>query len=127
MHATTAKIATVATVLTLLAAATATANASMTVLTNAVPETAQVVVVIDGRHVERLLLEGYGDITDAVHPGRNTAAVRWSGPVRRIDFKITYSTNPNNSKDVLVVRADAARDAALRSAGSRTYTFTIPR
>jgi len=127
MNAMTSKIAAVAAALTLLVATTATANASMTVLTNAVAETTQVVVVIDGGHVERLLLEGYGDITDAVHPGRNTATVRWYGPIRRIDFKITYSANPNNSKDVLVVRADAAHDAALRRAGSRTYTFTIPR
>lgn len=127
MNAITSKTAAAAAAFALLAAAPATANASTTVIANAVAETTQVVVVIDGSRVERLRLVGYADITDAVHPGRNSATVRWSGKVRQIDFAIIYSVNANNSKEVLVVRADATRDAALRRAGSRTYTFVIPR
>jgi hypothetical protein len=131
MNAIRLKIAAAATVLALFVAAPATGAGGSsargsTILTNAVTETTQVAVVVNGGHVEYLRLVGYGDISYAVHPGRNTATVRWSGPVRRIDFQIRYSTSPDNSRDILVVRADATRDAALRRAGSRTYTFTIP-
>jgi hypothetical protein len=126
MNARTFKIFTIAAALTLLVPAPARADGA-TVLTNGVAEGTRVVVVINGAHREGMQMEGYGEITDEVHPGRNTAMVRWTGPVQRIDFRITHSTSPNHAGDVLVVRVDAAHDPALRRAGSRTYTFTIPR
>jgi hypothetical protein len=124
----TLKVAAAATTLALLAAPPARAQPThgSTIITNAVTETTKLLVVIDGGHVEHLRLVGYADITDAVHPGRNTATVRWSGSIRRIDFTIRYSTSPDNARDVLIVRADATRDATLRRAGSRTYAFTLP-
>lgn len=102
------------------------ANGPITIIKNAVPETTHIRVAIDGGEVEHLRRVGYDDITGVVRPGRNTLTVRWDGPVQRLDFKISYAATRNNFKDVLVVRADAARDAALRNAGSQTYTFTIP-
>jgi len=102
------------------------ANGPITIIKNAVAETTPIRVAIDGGEVEHLRRIGYDDITGIVHPGRNTMTVRWNGPVQRLDFKISYAATRNNFKDILVVRSDATRDATLRSAGSQTYTFTIP-
>jgi hypothetical protein len=102
------------------------ANGPITILKNAVAQTAPVHVVIDGDEVDDLRAATYDDITGVVHRGGNTLTVRWDGPVQKLDFKISYAATRNNFKDVLVVRADASRDAALRRAGSRTYSFTIP-
>ena len=52
--------------------------------------------------------------------------VRWGGPVQKLNFKIAYAPTRNNFKNVIVVQSDASHDAALRQAGSRTFTFTIP-
>lgn len=122
MNAFTLKSAAAAAALVLLTGAPALAQ---TIMSNAVTETTPVLVTINGGKPEHTGLIGYGDVT--VHPGRNTLTVRWAGPVKRIDFRITTSTTPNNAKDVLIVRLDAVHDATLRRAGSRTYTFTIPR
>lgn len=102
------------------------ANGPITILKNAVAETTPIRVAIDGGEVEHLRDATYSDITGVVHPGRNTLTVRWDGPVQRLDFKISYAATRNNFKDVLIVRSDAKRDATLRTAGSQTYTFTIP-
>jgi hypothetical protein len=104
----------------------ASADTPRAVITNAVTETTPVRVTINGGAVQYLRLIGYDDVV-GLHPRRNTLVVRWDGPVARLDFKITYATSPNNVKDVLVVPTDAVPDASLRRAGSRTYTFKIPR
>lgn len=109
----------------LLPAVPAIAQQGNVILSNAVTEPASVRVSINGGKSEPLGMIGYGDVTDA-HPGRNTLTVRWATPVQRLNFRVTSSTSPNNVKDVLIVRADAAHDPALRRAGSRTYSFTIP-
>lgn len=109
----------------LLSAAPVLAQQGNTILSNAVTEPASVRVSINGGKTEPLGMIGYGDVT--VHPGRNTLTVRWDSPIKRLDFRITSSTSPNDVRDVLIVRADAAHDATLRRAGSRTYAFTIPR
>lgn len=95
------------------------------IISNEVTETTPVLISINGGKAEHEGLIGIGDVT--VHPGRNTLTVRWAGPVKRIAFQITVPTTPDHAKDVLVVRLDATRDATLRRAGSRTYTFTVPR
>jgi hypothetical protein len=104
----------------------ASADAPRAIITNDVAETTRVRVTINGGPALYLRLVGYDDVT-GLHRGRNTLVVRWDGPVARLSFRITYSTSPENGKDVLVVRAAAAQDASLRHAGSRTYTFVIPR
>ena len=83
-------------------------------------------MTIAGDEIDDLHMATYDDITGVVRRGPNTLTVRWDAPVQKIDFKISYAPTRNNFKDVLVVRADATRDAALRRPGSRTYTFTIP-
>lgn len=125
MNAITVRSAAAAAALALLARVPALAQ-GMTIMSNEVTETTPVLVSINGGKAEHTGLIGYGDVT-GVHPGRNTLIVRWAGPVKRIAFRITSSTSPSNVKDVLVVRLDAAHDTRLRRAGSRTYTFTIPR
>jgi hypothetical protein len=67
-------------------------------ITNAVTETTRVRVTINGGPVQYLRLVGYDGVV-GLHPGRNTLIVRWDGPVKRLDFKITYSTSPDNAKD----------------------------
>jgi len=119
------RIAAAAFAIALLPGAPALAQERTTILSNAVTEPPSVQLSINGGKSEPVGLIGYGDVT--VRPGRNTLTVRWETPIKRLDFRITSSTSPSNVKDVLIVRADAAHDARLRRAGSRTYTFTIPR
>jgi hypothetical protein len=123
MNAIMLKRAAAAAALVLLTGAPALAQGP--IMSTEVTETTPVLVSINGGKAEHTGLIGIGDVT--VHPGRNTLTVRWAGPVKRIAFRITTPTTPNHAKDVLVVRLDATRDATLRRAGSRTYTFTVPR
>jgi hypothetical protein len=102
------------------------ANGPSTILKNMQPEPAGVLVDVNGEQVDDLRAASYDDITTSVHRGSNTLLVRWSGPITRLDLKIAYAATRNNFKTVTVVQANAARDAALRRAGSRTVTFTIP-
>jgi hypothetical protein len=102
------------------------ANGPITILKNAVAEQTPVHVVIDGAEVDDLHSATYDDITGVVHRGPNALTVRWDGPVQSMNFKISYAPTRNNFKDVVVVRADASHDPALRRAGSRSYSFTIP-
>ena len=133
----TLKILTIATVLAAAAAGSATAqqvpndsgtdaNGPITILKNMVAEPDGVRVSIDGREVDRLQTATYGDITGDVHKGQNTLTVQWNAPVPKLNFKIAYAPTRNNFRTVIVVQADSSRDAALRQAGSRSYTFTIP-
>jgi hypothetical protein len=102
------------------------ANGPITILKNMVAEPDGVRVSIGHREVDHLQTVTYDDITSVVHPGSNTMTVRWDGPVQKLNFKIAYAATRNNFKNVIVVQSDAGRDAALRQAGSRTFTFTIP-
>jgi hypothetical protein len=102
------------------------ANGPITILKNMQSEPDGVRVEVDGAHVENLRTADYSDITGSVHPGPNTMTVRWNGPLQKLNFKIAYAPTRNNFKTVLLVQSDASKDAALRRAGSRTMTFTIP-
>jgi hypothetical protein len=103
------------------------ANGPITILKNMQPEPdGAVTVTVDGQDVENLRMADYSDITGIVHRGPNTLTVRWNAPLQKLNFKIAYAPSRNNFKTVLLVQSDAAKDAALRSAGSRTLSFTIP-
>ena len=103
------------------------ANGPITILKNMQPEPdGAVTVTVDGQDVENLRMADYSDITGVVHRGQNTLTVRWNAPLQKLNFKIAYAPSRNNFKTVLLVQSDAAKDAALRSAGSRTLSFTIP-
>jgi hypothetical protein len=102
------------------------ANGPITILKNMVAVPAGVRVTVDGQDVDDLTAVAYDDITTIVHKGQNTLTVSWSGPVQRLNFAIAYAPTRNNFKNVAVVQSNAAKDAALRRAGSRTITFTIP-
>jgi len=102
------------------------ANGPITILKNMQAEPDGVSVNIGGEQVDDLHTADYADITGVVHRGANTLTVRWSGPLQRLNFKIAYAPTRNNFKNVLVVQSDASRDPALRRAGSRTLSFTIP-
>ena len=52
--------------------------------------------------------------------------MRWNGPLQKLNFKVAFAATRNNFKNVLVVQSDASKDGALRRAGSRTMSFTIP-
>jgi hypothetical protein len=133
----TLKVLTIATALAAAAAGSATAqqvpsdtgtdaNGPITILKNMQAEPAGVRVSIDGREVDHLEMASYEDITADVHPGQNTMTVQWNGPLPKLNFKIAYAQTRNNFRNVIVVQSNPSRDAALRQAGSRTYTFTIP-
>ena len=102
------------------------ANGPITILKNMQAEPAGVRVTVDGQEVDHLDSVTYDDITGVVQKGSNTLTVRWNAPLQKLNFKIAYAPTRNNFKNVLVVQSDSSRDAALRGAGSRTYTFTIP-
>ena len=102
------------------------ANGPITILKNMQAEPAGVRVEVGGQEVDHLDAVTYDDITGIVQRGTNTLTVRWNGPLQKLNFKVAYAASRNNFKNVLVVQSDASRDAALRQAGSRTYTFTIP-
>jgi hypothetical protein len=102
------------------------ANGPITILKNMQAEPAGVQVTIDGQQVDDLSTADYADITGVVHRGQNTMTYSWSGPVQKFNFKIAYAPTRNNFKNVVVVQSDASRDSALRKAGSRTVSFTIP-
>jgi hypothetical protein len=102
------------------------ANGPLTILKNMAAEPAGVAVTVDGQVVDDLSSVAYDDITTLVHKGQNTLTVRWSGPLQQLNFAIAYAPTRNNFKNVAVVRSDASKDPALRRAGSRTVTFTIP-
>jgi hypothetical protein len=102
------------------------ANGPLTILKNMVAEPTGVAVTVNGQDVDDLSSVTYDDITTIVHKGQNTLTVRWSGPVQRLNFAIAYAPTRNNFKYVAVVQSNASKDAALRRAGSRTVTFTIP-
>jgi hypothetical protein len=98
----------------------------ITILKNMQAEPGGVRVSIDGHEVDHLTQAVYEEITGVVHPGLNTLTVRWDGPIQRFDFKVAFAPTRNNFKNVLLVQSNAQRDGALRQAGSRSYTFTIP-
>src|SRR6202011_2735676 len=102
------------------------ANGPITILKNMQAEPDGVEVDVDGQQVDDLHMADYDDITGVVHRGQNTLTVRWNGPLQKLNFKIAYAPTRNNFKNVLVVQSNASRDAALRRAGSRTMSFTIP-
>jgi hypothetical protein len=102
------------------------ANGPITILKNMQAEPDGVAVWVDGQNVEDLHTADYSDITGVVHRGQNTLTIRWSAPLQKLYFKIAYAPTRNNFKTVLLVQSDASRDAALRRAGARTYTFAIP-
>lgn len=102
------------------------ANGPITILKNMQPEPGGVRVTVNGGEVDHLRTATYDDITTRVHAGSNSLTVTWSGPIQKLNFKIAYAPTRNNFKNVVVVQADAATDASLRSAGSRTTSFTIP-
>jgi len=102
------------------------ANGPITILKNMQAEPDGVEVDVNGQQVDDLHAAAYDDITGEVHRGSNTLLVRWSGPIQKLNFKVAYAPTRNNFKNVAVVQADASKDAALRRAGSRTVTFTIP-
>jgi hypothetical protein len=102
------------------------ANGPITILKNMQAEPDGVQVDIDGQQVDDLRMADYADITGVVHRGANTLTVRWNSPLQKLNFKVAFAPTRNNFRNVVVVQADASRDAALRQAGSRTLTFTIP-
>jgi hypothetical protein len=102
------------------------ANGPITILKNMQAEPDGVEVDVDGAQIDDLKMADYADITGVVHRGQNTLTVRWNGPLQKLNFKVSYAATRNNFKNVLVVQSDASKDGALRRAGSRTMTFTIP-
>jgi hypothetical protein len=102
------------------------ANGPITILKNMQAEPDGLEVDVNGQQVEDLHSAGYDDITTTVHRGANTLLVKWSGPITKLNFTVAYAATRNAFKNVAVVQANAAKDAALRKAGSRTVTFTIP-
>ena len=102
------------------------ANGPITILKNMQAEPDGVQVRINGADVEDLHSAGYDDITTTVHRGTNTLTVTWSGPITKLDFKVAFAASRNNFRTVATVQANSSRDAALRKAGARAVTFTIP-
>jgi hypothetical protein len=102
------------------------ANGPITILKNMQAEPDGVEVDVDGAQIDDLKMADYSDITGVVHRGQNTLTVRWNGPLQKLNFKVSFAATRNNFKNVLVVQSDASKDGALRRAGSRTMTFTIP-
>jgi ABC-type glycerol-3-phosphate transport system substrate-binding protein len=102
------------------------ANGPITILKNMQAEPGGVEVDVNGGEVDDLSAVAYDDITTSVHKGANTLLVRWSGPITKLNFTIAYAATRNAFKNVAVVQANASKDGALRKAGSRTITFTIP-
>jgi hypothetical protein len=102
------------------------ANGPITILKNMQAEPGGVEVDVNGEQIDDLHAAGYDDITTTVHKGANTLLVKWSGPITKLNFTVSYAPTRNAFKNVAVVQADASKDAALRKAGSRTVTFTIP-
>ena len=102
------------------------ANGPITILKNMQSEPDGVEVDVDGAQVDDLKMADYADITGVVHRGQNTLTVRWNGPLQKLNFKVAFAATRNNFKNVLVVQSDASKDGALRRAGSRTMSFTIP-
>jgi hypothetical protein len=102
------------------------ANGPITILKNMQAEPDGVEVRVNGAQVDDLHATGYDDITTSVHRGSNTLLVTWSGPITKLYVTVAFAAKRNAFKNVAVVQADASKDAALRKAGSRTVTFTIP-
>lgn len=102
------------------------ANGPITILKNMQAEPGGVEVDVNGAQVDNLQSAAYDDITTAVHRGGNSLVVRWNGPITKLNFTVAYAPTRNAFKNVAVVQANASKDAALRKAGSRTVTFTIP-
>jgi hypothetical protein len=102
------------------------ANGPITILKNMQAEPGGVEVDLNGAQIDDLHAAGYDDVTTSVHKGANTLLVKWAGPITRLNFTVAYAATRNAFKNVAVVQANASKDAALRKAGSRTVTFTIP-
>jgi len=102
------------------------ANGPITILKNMQAEPDGVEVDLNGEQVDDLHSVGYDDVTTSVHKGANTLVVKWSGPITKLNFTVSYAPKRNAFKNVAVVQTNASKDAALRKAGSRTITFTIP-
>jgi ABC-type glycerol-3-phosphate transport system substrate-binding protein len=102
------------------------ANGPITILKNMQAEPGGVEVDVNGGEVDDLSAVAYDDITTSVHKGANTLLVRWSGPITKLNFTVAYAATRNAFKNVAVVQMNASKDGALRKAGSRTMTFTIP-
>ncbi len=83
-------------------------------------------VDVNGEQIDDLHAAGYDDITTTVHKGANTLIVKWSGPITKLNFTVSYAPKRNAFKNVAVVQANASRDTGLTKAGSRTIKFTIP-
>jgi len=102
------------------------ANGPITILKNMQAEPDGVEVDVNGGQIDDLHAATYADITTSVHRGANTLVVKWNGPITKLNFTVAYAPKRNAFKNVAVVQADASKDGALRKAGSRTITFTIP-
>jgi hypothetical protein len=102
------------------------ANGPITILKNMQAEPSGVEVDVNGSEIDDLSTVAYDDITTSVHKGGNTLMVRWSGPITKLYFTVAYAPTRNAFRNVAVVQMNASKDGALRKAGSRTITFTIP-
>ena len=102
------------------------ANGPITILKNMQAEPGGVEVDVNGGEIDDLSTVAYDDITTSVHKGGNTLLVRWSGPITKLYFTVAYARTRNAFRNVAVVQMNASKDGALRKAGSRTITFTIP-
>ncbi|HEY5341936.1 MAG TPA: hypothetical protein VIK27_12980 [Candidatus Aquilonibacter sp.] len=102
------------------------ASGPIAIFKNMQAEPDGVSLAINGQEIDRLESVTYDDVTSVVHAGTNTLVVTWNGPVQKLNFKVAYAPTRNDFENVAVVQADSSSDAALRQAGSRTVTFTIP-
>lgn len=98
----------------------------ITIFQNYVIESTPMRVAIDGGEIDHLKTALREDITADVHTGQNTMTIAWRGPIARMHFKIAFAPHRNDFRNVVVVDDDAQKDPALRAAGTRTITFTIP-
>ena len=102
------------------------ANGPIAIFKNNTPEPGGFVIRINGHDIDHGQMAAYDDITGVVHAGSNNLTVTWSGPLQLLDFKIAYAPTRNNFRNLLVFKADANQDPALRQSGSQNFVFTIP-
>ncbi|HZO94150.1 MAG TPA: hypothetical protein VFB22_10265 [Candidatus Baltobacteraceae bacterium] len=102
------------------------ANGPITIFKNMMAEPDGIVVRINGKEVDHLKNVGYDDITGTIKPGTNTMTVTWNAPVQQLHFKIDYEPTRNDFHNIVVVNENQSSTAALKQAGSQSWTFTIP-
>src|SRR5579875_3092227 len=102
------------------------ANGPITIFKNMMAEPDGSVVRINGKEVDHLKNVGYDDITGTIKPGPNTMTITWNAPVQQLNFKIAYEPTRNNFRNIVVVNENQSNTAALKQAGSQSWTFTIP-